>query len=494
MRSAEIYPYNVLGHETKDGIEILRITQGERELEDYLNRQDMVTMLSLEFPPIDEQDLRRTNRRRSGAIYLGPESSLDLGRPNKVTDHEYWEIRAYEDNVLVLHRVQKGFAVAPEGFLRTQGMFGQVSLLIRRKKAIDRLLDHAHLLYAFLHPTPIHTQLEELPSDINEGLTPDERLDDAKTDAIQRIWKTRPVFALQGPPGTGKTTLVATLLKLIFDESEVSQVLVTAQAHPAVDVLRAKVNAALEKSSNEFKPLAIRIPRNVEWNNLQSDPDYPVPAAKSVLERASNMLSDANNGIQSKWKQRIDLMLPGFKNKDLACGAREFVDLVERSANITYSSSTSGALAALANSPLSFDWSIIEEAGKAHGFDLVLPLQNAYRWLLIGDHQQLPPYREKDYEKAISDIHNVMRLLKGLKDGAKIVDIPLIKTWFDEERQAKEQGKTEELAERREQQKKNWKAWLRMFKSTYERCQQISHDPPVHKRLTQQHRMCIGSA
>jgi AAA domain len=40
-------------------------------------------------------------------------------------------------------------------------------------------------------------------------------------------------------------------------------------------------------------------------------------------------------------------------------------------------------------------WAIIEEAGKAHGFDLALPLQTGHRWVLIGDHKQLPPYRFK---------------------------------------------------------------------------------------------------
>ncbi len=39
-----------------------------------------------------------------------------------------------------------------------------------------------------------------------------------------------------------------------------------------------------------------------------------------------------------------------------------------------------------------FDWSIVEEAGKATGCELVPPLLLSHRRLLIGDHKQLPPF------------------------------------------------------------------------------------------------------
>ena len=53
--------------------------------------------------------------------------------------------------------------------------------------------------------------------------------------------------------------------------------------------------------------------------------------------------------------------------------APDFCEIVKRGANITYCTTSAGDLEALADATQSFDWAIIEEAGKAHGFDLALP-------------------------------------------------------------------------------------------------------------------------
>lgn len=63
-----------------------------------------------------------------------------------------------------------------------------------------------------------------------------------------------------------------------------------------------------------------------------------------------------------------------------------------------------------------FDWSIIEEAGKAHGFDLALALQASHRLLLIGDQSQLPPYNFERFETLFRE---PPRILNALKMGAQ---------------------------------------------------------------------------
>src|SRR2546427_12975863 len=83
------------------------------------------------------------------------------------------------------------------------------------------------------------------------------RVDDAKQAAIEDILRVRPIYALQGPPGTGKTTLVAHQLRRILEDDPVAQILVTAQAHTAVDVLRSKVRE--EAYDNADQPLSIRL-------------------------------------------------------------------------------------------------------------------------------------------------------------------------------------------------------------------------------------------
>src|SRR3954451_25348616 len=89
-------------------------------------------------------------------------------------------------------------------------------------------------------------------------------------------------------------------------------------------------------------------------------------------------------------------------------------ELVKRSANITFCTTTAGALAQLATTNQSFDWSVIEEAGKAHALEVVMPLQCGHRWLLIGDQSQLPPYRLKTFQEALNKLDEVAAALEQL--------------------------------------------------------------------------------
>ena len=62
-----------------------------------------------------------------------------------------------------------------------------------------------------------------------------------------------------------------------------------------------------------------------------------------------------------------------------------------------------------------FDWSIVEEAGKATGGELLSPLLLSHRRLMIGDHKQLPPF----------DIDKISRLLAStekVKEAVLLVD------------------------------------------------------------------------
>src|SRR5207253_8986882 len=62
------------------------------------------------------------------------------------------------------------------------------------------------------------------------------------------------------PPGTGKTTLVAHFLRRVFTEDQLAQVLVTAQAHAAIEVLRITVRTgAYGDLGDKQQPLAIRL-------------------------------------------------------------------------------------------------------------------------------------------------------------------------------------------------------------------------------------------
>jgi hypothetical protein len=144
-------------------------------------------------------------------VYLGQEESLELPETPMTL---FWKVEKLDRDgrriVLTRGRVANQTDPPERGFLRGYGMFGQVSLIRRRRRAIDKLRNHTYLPRTLLFPDHSFIDSEEqLPKKMDP-----EKIDESKRKALANIWRTRPVFALQGPPGTGKTTLVANLLAL----------------------------------------------------------------------------------------------------------------------------------------------------------------------------------------------------------------------------------------------------------------------------------------
>ncbi len=372
---------------------------------------------------------------------------------------------------------------ANEGHVRTWGMFGQVELIRRRKRAIDRIEEHSYLLRSLSAPGQVYmdTGLSELPVPLPSNL-----VDDAKQAAIRDILRVRPIYALQGPPGTGKTTLVAHLLRQILEDDPVAQVLITAQAHGAVDVLRAKVrNEAFQDIPEAQLPLAVRL--GLPINELAPEEGTVEQVSKEILEKARGRLVGDLTALQKEWVRIIDNMIAALKTLTAESGARDFCEVVKRGANVTYCTTSAGDLEALAEATQSFDWAIVEEAGKAHGFDLALPLQAGHRSLLIGDHKQLPPYRFKDYRDGIDFLDQSVEALKRLPDrDPNLVDSDWIRSWEDQDQA--ERAEFKEYARR----------WLTTFERVFEASSSATgtdrrtveeSDGAAAGMLWQQHRM-----
>jgi superfamily I DNA and/or RNA helicase len=121
----------------------------------------------------------------------------------------------------------------------------------------------------------------------------------------------------------------------------------------------------------------------------------------------------------------------------------------------------------LAQSHQTFDWSIIEEAGKAHGFDLVLPLQTGHRWLLIGDQNQLPPYRDKDFARGLDRLETICR------------SNPELRRFWGGMSAIERQRFTDDA-----------KRWLFFFRELFNTAEtRIRSETPLVGMLTEQHRM-----
>jgi hypothetical protein len=492
MRDAEIFAYSIIDKRIVDGAEHVKLREvtREREVPFFARLADGLTgFLTRE----------REDKREGGFVYLGGEESLDIS--HEVPLSAFWTVADInsDNGIVLLRRPALNSNTPPPhgGFLRAFGMFGQMSLIKRRKKAIERMGNHAYLLRALQTPdfAFLDTGERRLPREVDGT-----KIDLAKQSAMRSIWRTRPIFALQGPPGTGKTTLVANLLSQIFEDDNVAQVLVTAQAHAAVDVLREKV--AKEIGDKQTRPLAIRFRR--ARGDDAADADYVEQVTQRLLEHVVADLSEQpdRTPLQNRWlaaakeSARALATLSGDGAGSTSRGnvpegrTHDLCELVKRAASITYCTTTAGNLAELADTTQTFDWSIIEEAGKAHGFDLALPLQTGHRWLLIGDQKQLPPYRFSDFQNALGHLDAAFAAINELPGRAGgQADLDLVARWNRYE--------DAEKAERRQL----WLRWLKFFDNLYDSCLRAKKpddaeenpDPPgppvLAERLWQQHRM-----
>ncbi|MGP2435758.1 AAA domain-containing protein [Streptomyces sp. JW3] len=426
---------------------------------------------------------RHSGKPGSNLIHLCSAESESIGWQVPVTESE-WRVDDVDVRARTARlRPETEIPVPPQlgetRVLRTKGLKGQVDLIRRRKEAIGRLARHTYLLESLSEPGQVimDSGPVTLPLPLSEDI-----VDPSKLGQIEKILGVRPIYALQGPPGTGKTHMVAWLLREILEEDPVAQILITAQAHPAVDVLRSKVEKeAFKDVPEDRRPLAIRLRRTNtdQAGDLPRDePGSERQVTGEILDRTIRRLEEVAERrqglttIQTDWLDACRTMLKELRTRD-ASSTKEFRELVKRSASVTYSTAADGDLAALAGE-VSYDWAIVEEAGKAHGFELALPLSLGHRWLLIGDPKQLPPYRIEDYQSAVAAMDETVGALERMEGLGKLLDRELLNSW-----RARTDEQSTQFAE-------YCKEWLKLFQQLHRLCSYHEHDDGL---LTGQHRM-----
>ena len=263
----------------------------------------------------------------------------------------------------------------------------------------------------------------ELFNDSEYLKTPDYNaalLNSKQKEIINKAFIANDIFLIHGPPGTGKTTTLSHLIKTFFKDSK--KVLVTAPSNTAVDNILEKLQSLEVPSTRIGNPIRmdenlLNLSLDVQlqdhpdyqqangiWNKIQvlkkEQQDY-VPASgqnrrglsdSKIIQLASS--KKPYRGIQStklrkmaKWiKIQQEINKKYDEAQRLQDGAIE--SILEKSPVICTTNSSAGSDLL---KDIIFDVVCIDEATQSTEPEALIPLVKGKKWILAGDHQQLPP-------------------------------------------------------------------------------------------------------
>ncbi|MER8743128.1 AAA domain-containing protein [Mesorhizobium sp. M1004] len=366
-----------------------------------------------------------------------------------------------------------------KAFLTPTDTTANLVQLKRRQRALTVLSTHTELLQLLVDQRGnISDSQDKLRIDSQFS-----RFDASKKLALQEITATVPFFMLQGPPGVGKTHLVTDLVRRKLFEEPTSRLLLSAQSNAAIDHLMDKVSELFEGAD---APVMVRA-RAADDEKESGKLEISSQAGRLLRDLAGSKICEADNNLSKRIRAMADVASGGSAAaRGLASSDRRaFESLLLRSANIVFATTNSPALETLINEKGFFDWTIIEEAAKASGTDLIQPLLLSYRRLMIGDHLQLPPFdldRVKNLLADPSAVHSA--IVASQKLIARFLkDVAIDEFVEDEERTQDDLSKTCADA----------LGLLTMFETLIEReYARIERRPylrRIARRLNEQHRM-----
>ena len=249
----------------------------------------------------------------------------------------------------------------------------------------------------------------------------DESLNESQKSAIEQALSCENFFLIHGPFGTGKTR---TLVELISQETRQNhKVLATAESNAAVDnilerlmdnkklnltrlghpqrVSKHNITQTLaykvenHKLTKKIKKIHKKIDNLIEKRNVHTKPtpqyrrgygDYDILYQASKGKGGRGISPDKMKSM-AKWieiNQEIDEAHDEIKRIE----NRMIRDIIEKS-DVILATNSSSALEAI--SRVKFDVAIIDEASQATIPSVLIPIAKANRFILAGDHKQLPP-------------------------------------------------------------------------------------------------------
>ncbi|WP_296885388.1 IGHMBP2 family helicase [uncultured Methanobrevibacter sp.] len=233
----------------------------------------------------------------------------------------------------------------------------------------------------------------------------DRQLNKFQKRAVINGLKCGSFFLIHGPFGTGKTK---TLVELIKQEVALNhKVLVTVETNIAVDnlaenLIGSKINmtriGTFEKFSTKMKEFSLEVKskshksyveiKKLEQKKEKMETELKV-SSKKDKQSLVNKINNLNNEI-SRIKQTI------------------YNEIVGES-KVIFATNSSAALNII--SEIHFDMAIVDEAAQTTIPSVLIPICKAERFILAGDHMQLPPtVKSNDDELKISLFEKLIRI------------------------------------------------------------------------------------
>lgn len=268
------------------------------------------------------------------------------------------------------------------GFIRLWDLRSTIFLLKRKRQIVQNIEENELLLNAILQPASSHKYFEKYNKD----------------NIVSYIYYTNPIFLLQGPPGTGKTWTAKELIKLTLEKDPYLRILVASKEHAALDDLLIKCVNVLKDSKISPYPNIIRL---ISPERELYYPTTSIPYKHFITQVTKILLKNISewNPNDEKYLKLLQEVKNITKN-ELESPSKEWIELVKESSNLVFCTSTAHDLKEL-EFMQNFDLVVIEEAGKTYPSELFKPMQLGSKWVLIGDQNQLPPFRIEDINKIL---------------------------------------------------------------------------------------------
>ena len=215
----------------------------------------------------------------------------------------------------------------------------------------------------------------------------DKSLNESQKNAVRNAVNTENFFLIHGPFGTGKTR---TLVELIQQEVRQSnKVLVTAESNSAVDNILDRLS-----QNKKLKITRLGHPQRVSKENIAYSLAY-----KSENHQLTCKINKNYKRIEpiSETRDRFTKPTPqyrrGFSDSEIHYKIKKLENKIVKdiinSSDIILSTNSTAAIEEIVRTK--FNVVIVDEASQATIPSILIPLSKARRFILAGDHKQLPP-------------------------------------------------------------------------------------------------------